>query len=62
MNQPFITVRLTKVYGNETVYPVCDKAKLFAGLAGTSTLTPHAIRQIKALGYEIWIEQQKATL
>ena len=34
-----ITVRVRNVYGNKTIYPVCDKAKIFAQLAGHSTLT-----------------------
>ncbi len=62
MNQPIITVRITNVYGNQTIYPVCEKAKLFAGIAGTTTLTKATISQIKALGYEVWTETQPATL
>lgn len=49
----FITVQIKNVYGNETVYPVCEKAKLFANMLGTKTLTLHALQKIEALGYEI---------
>ena len=48
-----ITVQIKNVYGTETIYPVCEKAKLFAALAGTKTLTLQAIAQIKLLGYSI---------
>ncbi len=48
-----ITVRVINVYGCETVYPACDKAKLFAKIAGTKTLVPAVLSNIKALGYEI---------
>lgn len=46
-----ITVR--EVYGQATVYPACDQAKIFADLAGTKTLTHRALCQIEALGYQI---------
>jgi hypothetical protein len=46
------------VYGNRTVYPVCDKAKIFAQLAGHSTLTSMTLDCIRRLGYLIEVEQQ----
>lgn len=52
-----ITIRADKNYGVETFYPVCDQSKIFARLAGTKTLTRHALRDIAALGYQIEIEQ-----
>lgn len=48
-----ITVRIDRNYGILTCYPVCDAAKIFARLAGTKTLTSHALRDIAALGYQI---------
>lgn len=57
-----ITVQIKNVYGNETIYPVCEKARLFAALAGTKTLTLVAIAQIKLLGYAITVKQQPQTL
>lgn len=48
-----ITVKIKNVYGVEKVYPVCDKAILFARIAGTKTLTPEAIALIKSLGYTL---------
>ena len=53
-----ITIQIKNVYGNETIYPVCEKAKIFAALAGTKTLTLVAIAQIKLLGYAITIQPQ----
>lgn len=52
-----ITIKIEKNYGIETAYPVCDQSKLLAKLAGTKTLTRHALDTIAALGYEIQIEQ-----
>ena len=48
-----IQVHIKDVYGKQTVYPVCDKAKLFAKLAGTTTLTHSALCVIEQLGYNI---------
>jgi hypothetical protein len=52
-----IVVRVRNVYGNKTVYPVCDDAKLFARIAGHSTLTSMTVDLIKRLGYVIEVEQ-----
>jgi predicted type IV restriction endonuclease len=53
-----ITVQIKNVYGNTTVYPVCEKAKIFAAMAGTKTLTLQAVAQIKLLGYAITVQPQ----
>ena len=53
-----ITVRITNQYGNRTVYPVCDTALLLAKLAGFKTLPQHTLETIKALGYQINVQQQ----
>jgi hypothetical protein len=53
-----ITVRITNQYGNRTVYPVCDTALLLAKLAGFKTLPAHTLETIKALGYQINVQQQ----
>lgn len=54
-----VTIEIKQVYGNETIYPVCDNAKLFATIAGTKTLTRASLQCIKALGYEIVIKQKE---
>ena len=51
-----ILVKIQNQYGWQMVYPVCAKAKCFAAIAGTKTLTPEAQRQIKQLGYKITVE------
>jgi hypothetical protein len=48
-----ITVTIKSVYGNITAYPSCPTAQLFAQLLGTKTLTPQALKTIKALGFEV---------
>jgi hypothetical protein len=48
-----IQVETRSVYGNELVYPVCDRAKLFAKLTKTKTLNSQDLRNIKDLGYTI---------
>lgn len=53
-----IIVKIKNVYGNEVIYPVCEKAKSFAAIAGTKTLTRNNICHIKDLGYSITTEQQ----
>ncbi len=57
-----IQVKIKNVYGNETVYPVCDKAKLLASLAGHTTLTDRDLRLVKELGYTVQVVQEKQTL
>lgn len=51
-----ITVSVRQVYGNETIYPVCQSARFFAALAGTKTLTSDALRLIVAQGYDVVAE------
>ncbi len=57
-----ITVEIRDVYGLRTIYPACQTAKLFARLAGTKTLTRHALETIKQLGYSINIAQKEMQL
>ena len=48
-----LVVSKKNVYGIERVYPVCNKAKLFASISGNKTLLPEVIEQIKKLGYNL---------
>jgi hypothetical protein len=58
-----VLVRVTDVYGKRVVYPVCDKAKLFASIAGTKTLTDSTLMYIKKLGYTLHpVPQEPLTL
>ena len=52
-----ITVSVKSVYGRQTIYPVCEQAKLFTHLTGNKTLSQSNIATIKALGYTITVEQ-----
>lgn len=52
-----IQVKIKNQYGRDTIYPVCEKAKIFANLVKQSTLTKEDITLIKALGYEIEVVQ-----
>lgn len=51
MSHKVLTVSIKNVYGNELIYPVCDDAKAFARIAGSTTLTRSVIEEIKKLGY-----------
>jgi hypothetical protein len=57
-----IQVTIKNVYGNETIYPACDKAKLFASMLGQKTLTRADISRIKQLGFEIEVITDKVKL
>lgn len=52
-----IIVAIKNVYGKETIYPVCEKAKTFAEIAGTTTLTAQTMRQIEKLGFRVLVQQ-----
>ena len=52
-----ITVKVKNNWGNEAIYPVCQSAKLFARIAGTTTITKEAKELIKQLGYKVQVEQ-----
>lgn len=53
MSQLSIQVTVRQAYGQERVYPVCDKAKLFASLIGGKIFSPDDLRIIGLLGYKI---------
>ncbi len=52
-----ITIKITQVYGKETIYPVDENARLFAQLVNQKTLTRTDLAVIGALGFQIEIEQ-----
>lgn len=57
-----ITVMRKNVYGNQLIYPVCEKAECLTMLADTKTLSPYQIQIIKALGYKVLIVRQEEEL
>jgi hypothetical protein len=52
-----IEVEVKDVYGAVKYYPVCEKARLFADIAGTKTLTLETIKKIEALGYSVKVSR-----
>lgn len=48
-----VTVELRDVYGKTMAYPVNQNAKIFAGIAGTKTLSPDVMRAIGMLGFDV---------
>lgn len=46
-----IQIEIKRVYGNVVAYPLCPTAKIFASIAGTSTLTSSTLKKIQSLGY-----------
>lgn len=48
-----IMIEVRSVYGELKAYPACPKARIFADLAGTKTLTRSSLVLIQELGIEI---------
>ena len=61
MDSKEITVRVKDVYGVTKYYPDCLDAKVFAKIAGTTTLTEVTLRRIMELGYKVKTLQQTKT-
>lgn len=57
-----IVVKAKDVYGQMKFYPECEKAKTFASIAGTTTLTEATLRKVMQLGYEVKVERQEIQL
>jgi hypothetical protein len=57
-NKMELVVEKKSVYGNQLVYPICSKAKLFASISGNKTLLPEVIESIKKLGYKLTTKQE----
>lgn len=53
-----IAVIVKDVYGQRKFYPKCDKSKVFASIAGTTTLTESTLKNIARLGYEVRVVQE----
>ena len=48
-----IEIRVDRVYGVLTTYPVCERAKLIAEIAGTKTIKSGTLALAERLGFEI---------
>lgn len=53
-----LEVKVVNVFGRESIYPVCERAKIFADMLGQTTLTRSNIANIKKLGYSFQVQQQ----
>ena len=53
LEEDTIYVEKKNIYGNELLYPVCQRAKIFAILTGQKTLSDGAIYHIKRLGFSV---------
>jgi hypothetical protein len=51
-----IRVVVKNVYGTDKVYPYCMKARHFADIAGTKTLTRDTLRLVQLLGYQLRVQ------
>jgi len=51
-----IRVTVKNVYGTDKVYPYCMKARNFAEIAGTTTLTRDTLRLVQLLGYQVRVQ------
>lgn len=50
---PVLRVRLADQYGRPVVHPVNQQARWLAEIAGTKTLTPHAIKLARMMGFAV---------
>ena len=55
-----ITIRVDRIYGRLVVYPVCERAKLIAEIAGTKLITHQALCLVERLGFEITLAEGSA--
>lgn len=52
-----ITVKLISQYGNERIFPICERATLFTELIGQRSFTLKDLKLIKQLGFKVEVEQ-----
>lgn len=57
-----VTIVARDVYGERKYYPMCEKAHLFARIAGTKTLTKETLKLILELGFELRYHQTQEEL
>jgi len=48
-----IKLKVKNIYGVNRLYPVCEKAKIFAKISKGTTITGKTLDYIKELGYEV---------
>lgn len=50
---PSIKVQVKHEFGQRRVYPICNRARLFAEIANTKTLSSDTLACIKHLGFTV---------
>lgn len=55
-----IEIEVKHVYGVQLAYPACTGASLFCKIAGTKTLTPDILANIRQLGYTVELKMPDA--
>lgn len=48
-----ISVQIKSVYGENRIYPACEKAEVFCQMLRQKTLTHRDVERIKKLGFEV---------
>jgi hypothetical protein len=46
-----LIIELKTVYGNDLIYPVCDKAKKLCQITNQKTFSQFAIQKLKEIGF-----------
>jgi hypothetical protein len=59
MKDKTLIVKKKNVWGNERIYPVCNKAIIFSCIAASKTLCPITIANIKKLGYKFETQKEE---
>lgn len=55
-----VRVQVKKVYGQWVYYPVCENARAFARIAGTTTLTRSTMVDVCKLGFGVYLDQERS--
>jgi len=54
-----LLVKIETKYGNRLVYPNCPLSAAFARLINKKTLPPHAVKEIKAMGFKFEVKSEE---
>lgn len=54
-----LVVLIKNVYGQELIYPACEKSMIFAQIAGDKTLTEKNVNLLKKAGFTFKVKNKK---
>jgi hypothetical protein len=54
-----LLVKIETKYGNRLVYPNCPLSAAFARLINKKTLPPHAVEEIKTIGFKFKVQSEQ---